>query len=279
MSPTDWLVDAVAGATDAVRDGLHEHRTKIDAENPSGDTQVAADDRVDEVYREAFAAADAVGAYASEERQDVVDVGSGYGVTVDPLDGSTNLLSNSVTGTVVGVYDASLPAGGRDIVGAALVLYGSYTTVTVADEERVTRHVVADGDVVDSDPVELPDDSAVYGWSGGRAEVAPALRATLDEVGETHKVRYSGAMVADVGQLLAHGGVLAYPSLESRPDGVLRLQYESNPVAYIVERAGGASSDGSGSVLDVEPTGLHQRVPTILGSPDLVDRVAASTRE
>jgi fructose-1,6-bisphosphatase I len=82
-----------------------------------------------------------------------------------------------------------------------------------------------------------------------------------------------------VGQLLAHGGVLAYPSLDSRPNGVLRLQYESNPVAYTVERAGGASSDGSRSILDVEPTDLHQRVPTVLGSPALVERVADATRE
>ncbi|WP_121822228.1 class 1 fructose-bisphosphatase [Halostella salina] len=279
MTPTDWLLDAVAATTDAVRDGLHRHRTKIDTENPTGDTQVAADDWVDERYREAFADRPEVGAYASEERQNVLDVGSGYGVTVDPLDGSTNLLSNSVTGTVVGVYDAPLPAGGRDLVAAALVLYGSYTTVTVADADAVTRHVVADGEVVDSDPVSIPDDSGIYGWSGGRAEVDPSLRDALDEVGETHKVRYSGAMVADVGQLLAHGGVLAYPSLGSQPDGVLRLQYESNPVAYIVKRAGGASSAGSGSVLDVEPTGLHQRVPTFLGTPELVERMAAVTGE
>jgi fructose-1,6-bisphosphatase I len=279
MNYANWLTDVIAPATQAVRESLHEHRKKSGGENPSGDAQVAADDWVDEVFYDAFADEDAVGAYASEERPDVIDLGVGYGVTIDPLDGSTNLLSNSVTGTVIGVYDAALPATGRDLVAAALVLYGSYTTATVATGDGVTRHVLADGAVVDSDPVSLPDDAGIYGYAGRRYEMSDDLQSTLDEVGSTHKVRYSGAMVADVAQLLTHGGVLVYPSLASSPDGVLRLQYESNPVAYIVERAGGATSDGERSILDVSPTELHQRVPTVLGSPDLVGPVASATKE
>lgn len=271
---TDWLVDAVARATESVRTRLHEHRDKIDAENPTGDTQVAADDWVDGVFYDALARVDAVGTYASEERPDVADVGSGYGVTIDPLDGSSNLLSNSVTGTVIGVYDAPLPASGRDLVAAGIVLYGSYTTVTVATDDDVTRHVLAEGSVVDSEPVSMPDDARIYGYAGRRYEMADGLQDALDEVGRAHKVRYSGAMVADAAQLLRHGGVLVYPALDSRPDGVLRLQYESNPVAYIIEQAGGASSDGTKSILDVSPDELHQRVPTVLGSPGLVDRMA-----
>jgi fructose-1,6-bisphosphatase I len=279
MNRANWLTNVIATATATVRASLHEHRKKTGEENPSGDAQVAADDWVDEVFYDAFADEDAVGAYASEERSDVLELGDGYGVTIDPLDGSTNLLSNSVTGTVLGVYDAALPANGRDLVAAALVLYGSYTTATVATAHGVTRYVLADGSVVDSDPVSLPEDAGIYGYSGRRYEMSDALQSTLDDVGSTHKVRYSGAMVADVAQLLTHGGVLVYPSLASSPDGVLRLQYESNPVAYIVERAGGASSNGEQSILDVSPTELHQRIPTVLGSPDLVEPVAAATKQ
>jgi fructose-1,6-bisphosphatase I len=278
MNHVNWLTNVIAPATASVRASLHEHRKKTGGENPSGDAQVAADDWVDEEFYDAVSDEDAVGAYASEERSDVVDLGDGYGVTIDPLDGSTNLLSNSVTGTVFGVYDAALPANGRDLVAAALVLYGSYTTATVATEDGVTRYVLADGSAVDSDPVSLPADAGIYGYSGRRYEMSDALQSTLDDVGSTHKVRYSGAMVADVAQLLTHGGVLVYPSLASSPDGVLRLQYESNPVAYIVERAGGASSNGEQSILDVSPTELHQRIPTVLGSPNLVEPVAAATK-
>jgi fructose-1,6-bisphosphatase I len=275
MDSTDWLVDAIARAAETVRASIHEHREKTETKNPSGDTQIDADDWVDGVFYDEFADLEAVGAYASEERSDVVDLGEGYGVTIDPLDGSSNLLSNSITGTVIGVYDAPLPARGRDVVAAAIVLYGSYTSATVATDEGVTRHVLAGGNVGDGDPVSFPDDGEIYGYAGTRDDLSEELRSTLDGVGRAHKVRYCGAMVADVAQLLTHGGVLAYPRHASSPRGDLRLQYESNPVAYIVERAGGASSDGSRSILDVEPTGLHQNVPTLLGAPELVERLSA----
>jgi fructose-1,6-bisphosphatase I len=80
-------------------------------------------------------------------------------------------------------------------------------------------------------------------------------------------------MVADVEQLLTYGGFLAYPPSPSQPDGILRLQFESNPIAHIVETAGGRSSDGEKSVLDHEPESLHQSVPTYFGTPSLVDRL------
>lgn len=274
MDSTDWLIEPIARATETVRAQIHEHRRKTGAKNPTGDAQIDADDWADGVFYEELTGRDAVGAYASEERSDVVDLGDGYGVTIDPLDGSSNLLSNSVTGTIVGVYDAPLPARGRDLVAAVLVLYGTYTSATVATEDGVTRHALADGAVVDSSPVSLPDDPDIYGYAGLRGELSDELRSTLDGLGETHKLRYSGAMVADAAQLLTHGGVLAYPGHDSAPRGDLRLQYESNPIAYIVERAGGASSDGSGSILDVPPTELHQSVPTVMGSPELVERVS-----
>jgi fructose-1,6-bisphosphatase I len=73
--------------------------------------------------------------------------------------------------------------------------------------------------------------------------------------------------------VLAHGGVFAYPALQSRPAGKLRRQFEAVPMAYIVERAGGRSTDGSRSLLDVDATDLHQRVPVYLGDPGLIDRV------
>ncbi|MFC6825172.1 class 1 fructose-bisphosphatase [Halopelagius fulvigenes] len=275
MDSTDWLIESIAEATGTVRTHLHDHRNKTGATNPTGDEQIDADDWVDGVFYDALTGTDAVGAYASEERSDVVDVGEGYGVSIDPLDGSSNLLSNSVTGTILGVYDAPLPARGRDLVAAVLVLYGSYTTATVATDDGVTRYVLSDGEAVDSEPVSLPDDPDIYGYAGNRRELSDELLSTLDELGKAYKLRYSGAMVADAAQLLTHGGVLTYPSRDSAPSGDLRLQYESNPVAYIVERAGGASSDGSQSILDVSPTELHQSVPTVLGSPELVERVAA----
>jgi fructose-1,6-bisphosphatase I len=83
-------------------------------------------------------------------------------------------------------------------------------------------------------------------------------------------------MIGDVNQVLTYGGVFAYPALQSAPEGKLRLQFECNPVGYVIECAGGRSSDGSGSVLDVDPTALHQRTPVYLGNEGLIDRLEAA---
>jgi len=83
-------------------------------------------------------------------------------------------------------------------------------------------------------------------------------------------------MIADVSQVLTYGGIFAYPALESAPSGKLRLQFEGNPIGYIIESAGGASSDGDRSLLSVEPTELHGRVPVHVGNPELIDRLEAA---
>jgi fructose-1,6-bisphosphatase I len=123
--------------------------------------------------------------------------------------------------------------------------------------------------------VELPDDPTVYGF-GGRVPDWPADFASYAEAVESDeslKLRYGGSMIGDVNQVLTYGGVFAYPALESAPEGKLRLQFEGNPVGYVIESAGGRSSDGSRSLLDVEPDDLHQRVPVHVGSEGLIDRL------
>ena len=129
--------------------------------------------------------------------------------------------------------------------------------------------------VVDSD-VRLPDDPTVYGFGGRVPDWPDDFAGYVDEVEDELKLRYGGAMIADVNQVLTYGGVFAYPALESAPNGKLRLQFEGNPIGHIVETAGGASSDGSQSLLDVEPTELHERVPVHVGNESLVDRLEAA---
>jgi fructose-1,6-bisphosphatase I len=92
------------------------------------------------------------------------------------------------------------------------------------------------------------------------------------EIERELKLRYGGAMIADVNQVLTYGGVFAYPELESSPEGKLRLQFEANPMAYVMQAAGGASTDGTRSLLDVEPTSLHQRTPMYVGNTELIKR-------
>jgi len=274
MSDVDTIIDTVATAAPKIRAGLPGRRRAADEENPSGELQMAADVYADELLEERLTELDGVGEYASEERETVVDAGAGYSVAVDPLDGSSNLKSNNPMGTVLAVYNAPVPARGRELVAAAYVLYGPITTMVMARNGQVSNAVVdSDGTrrVVEDD-VQLPDDPTVYGFGGRVPDWTDGFAAYAHEIEQELKLRYGGAMIADVNQVLTYGGVFAYPELESAPNGKLRLQFEANPIALIMAAAGGASTDGSHSLLEVEPTALHQRTPMYVGNQALIQR-------
>lgn len=283
---------------------------EADAANPTGDDRSPADRWLDDRFRGALEPLEAVGAYASEERSGVHDCGTGYGIAVDPLDGSGNLASNNAVGAVLGIYDAdaTLPAPGTELVASVIVVFGPYVAMTVAAGDDVMKYTVADGELTDPRPVslaalnedgledaDLEDDDGpshgtgdegeasehaeICGFSGRRADLPPSLLDRLDELRATRRLRYSGAAVADVAALLEHGGVLCYPGTDRRPDGVLRLQYEANPIAHVVEAAGGRAIDDEGRLLERSPDGLHERIPVFVGSPEPIERVAATLSE
>ena len=271
------ILETVAATAPDIRDGLPERRTYADDENPSGERRLAADEYADELLCERLLALDTVGSYASEERETVVEDDGPYHVACDPLDGSSNLKSNNAMGTIVGVYDGSLPAPGTSLVASAYILFGPITTMVAAREGTVTEYLVQDGDrTVLTENLTLPDDPTVYGFGGRVPDWPDDFAGYAETIEQELKLRYGGAMIGDVNQILTYGGVFAYPGLESAPDGKLRLQFEGNPIAHIVETAGGASSDGTGSLLEVEPTELHQRVPVHVGNASLVDRLEAA---
>lgn len=278
----DDVLETVAAVAPDVRAGLPGRRlTEASVENPSGETVTAADVHADELFFEALGAVDGVVEFASEEREAVVDVTNADGdaeaalsVAIDPLDGSSNLESNNAMGTIVGVADEPLPAAGADLVAAAYVLYGPITTMTVARGGTVTTYVIDGGEMqaVEED-VSLPEDPVVYGFGGRVPDWPDAFHDYAREVETELKLRYGGAMVGDVNQVLSYGGIFAYPALSSAPSGKLRLQFEGAPIAKIIEAAGGASSDGEQSLLAVEPTDLHQRVPVHVGNEAYVERL------
>jgi fructose-1,6-bisphosphatase I len=278
IDPVTAVLDAVASTAPAIRRGLPGRRRYEEGQNPSGERQLAADVHADDVLLERMRGLDGVAAYASEERPRAIGTGEeGLSVAVDPLDGSSNLKPNAAMGTLVAVYDAPLPASGHDLVAAAYVLYGPVTTMTVARDGTVTEYLV-DGGRRETlrEEIRLPDDPVVYGFGGRVPEWTDEFRAYAREIETELKLRYGGAMIGDVNQVLTYGGVFAYPALQSAPEGKLRLQFEGNPVAYIVESAGGRSSSGDGSILDVEPNGLHGRVPVHVGNAEFVERLEAA---
>jgi fructose-1,6-bisphosphatase I len=282
---TDDVVEAVVGvvvetAAD-IRSALAERRSYEAAENPTGDRQLAADVYADQLLEDRLLDVAGVAGYASEEREGVLTADSraggeeGVHVACDPLDGSSNLRSNNGMGTIVGVYDGPLPAGGDALIAAGYVLYGPITTMVWAQDGVVTEYLLEGRtrEVLTED-VTLPDEPTVYGF-GGRAPDWPADVAGFVEDVEADrlKLRYGGAMVADVNQVLTYGGLFGYPMLSDNPDGKLRLQFEGHPMAAVLEAAGGASSDGTRSLLAKTPDELHERSPVFVGSEGLVERL------
>lgn len=271
----ETIRDTIARAAPEIRDGMASRRHEIEGVNPSGETAIEADAHADELLARRLTSLDAVASYASEEREEVIEGPGRYHCTVDPLDGSSNVESGNPAGTIVGIYDEPLPARGRDLVAAGYVLYGSVTTMVFAVDGEVTEYAIAnDGSKTTLSPgLSVPEEPVVYGIGGGDDSWPDGFQRFAEEVRHELKLRYSGALVADVNQVLSYGGLFAYPALESRPEGKLRHQFEANPIAYVVESAGGASTDGAESLLDVEPDGLHDRVPVHVGNDALVERV------
>ncbi|WP_276301530.1 class 1 fructose-bisphosphatase [Halorussus lipolyticus] len=280
--PISRAIAVVARSAPEIRAGLTGRRTKTDDENASGETQLAADVWADELLESRLTDIEGVGQFASEEREEIVDAGDGdLSVAIDPLDGSSNLQSNNSMGTILGVYEGELPAKGRKLVASAYVLYGPITTMVVARDGSVTEYVVEGDGEEDAErravreDLALPDDPTVYGFGGRVPNWTDRFADYAGDVEEDLKLRYGGAMIGDVNQVVTYGGVFAYPELDSRPEGKLRLQFEGNPIAYIVESAGGASSNGEESLLDAEADEIHQRTPVYVGNADLIERLEA----
>ncbi|MBC9986198.1 fructose-bisphosphatase class I [Haloferax sp. Atlit-47N] len=277
----DGVVDIIASTAPEIRTGLPGRRVTAEDENPSGETQMAADVFADDLLCERIGALDGVGEYASEERPESVDVGTGrLSVAVDPLDGSSNLKPNNTMGTIFAVYDGPLPAHGRDLVAAGYVLYGPVMTMIVARNGTVDEYVIHDDashELVRED-VSLPDEGSVYGFGGRVPDWTDDFEAFAREVEQdaSRKLRYGGSMIGDVNQILTYGGIFAYPALESAPEGKLRVQFEGYPIGYVIETAGGATSDGTKSLLDVDKDELHARTPMYVGNTELVAKLEAA---
>jgi fructose-1,6-bisphosphatase I len=247
--------------------------------NVYGEKQLELDVWSNELFTKKLLKSGLVRRVASEEMEEVAESRSGdYSVVLDPLDGSSNLKSNNLVGTIVGVYhDKLLPAKGRDLLAAMYFLYGPFLQLVLALKDGVRlsaaagKGVGAKRFVSDGQVHKLPKPPTVYGIGGLREKWTPTVKEFVETLDKRKlSLRYGGSFVGDYNQVLSKGGFFAYPELTDAPQGKYRLQFESNPVGFITEKAGGRASTGIGNILDVEPTSIAQRVPTYLGDPELV---------
>ena len=268
---------SVAEVAPHISSGLLHRREYVGEENPSDEKQMEADIWANEFLKEKLTSIEGVGQFASEEEENVIECGEGLSVTVDPLDGSSNIPTNNLVGTIVGIYDECLPCKGENLISAFYVVFGPLITVMRSDGEQVDEYIVEEkeGDQVEvhlaSENIELSE-PRVYGF-GGNKHWTEEFRDFAEEISQEFKLRYGGAFVGDINQTIHHGGVFGYPHRTDAPSGKYRLMFECSPVAYIIEAAGGKSTNTEKSILDVEAEELHQREPFFAGDADLIEEI------
>ncbi|MBX9781086.1 MAG: class 1 fructose-bisphosphatase [Chitinophagaceae bacterium] len=231
---------------------------------------------------------------------DEISNNSKYVVLFDPLDGSGNIDVNVSIGTIFSVYRRVSELGkpctkedflqqGKKQVAAGYVVYGSSTMFVYATRRGVNGFTLdpSIGEFSLSHPdIKCPPTGKFYSVNHGNFFQYPeGVRKYIDgcqrktkENGGPYTQRYIGSMVADVHRNLIKGGIFMYPGTIDKPNGKLRLLYEANPFAFIVEVAGGAATDGTQRILDIVPTKLHQRTPLFIGSKEMMEELASVTK-
>lgn len=268
--------------------------------NIQGEEVQKLDVLANDIFIRAFETATSVNGLGSEEMDDIylydnAEKRGDYLVLFDPLDGSGNIDINGSLGSIFSVHERATSGGparledflqpGRKQVAAGYILYGPATVfVYTAGHQESVSGFTLDRSVgeffLTHDDIQLPDGKGSYSvnesnepkWEPKVKDLVASYRQGTAQVGK-RAARYTGALVADFHRTLLQGGVFLYPGLEGRPRGKLRLLYESNPLAMIAERAGGAACDGEVDTLDLRPTELHERCPLYIGSKSDVDYV------
>ncbi len=278
------LFENFAGLALRIRRELPIRRDPVATRNVYGEQQMDLDVWTNDLLVDALRESNLVSRVASEEMGTVAEVGRGrFSVVLDPLDGSSNVASNNIFGTIFGVYDgARLPARGADLLSAGYLIYGPATTLVYAAKGKVHEFVQGGGTRPDefflaTEDLRLPAKPKLYGVGGHREKWVPQVKSFVTQLEKNlMNLRYGGSFVGDFNQILHYGGFFAYPAQVDKPAGKYRLQFESNPIAFVAEAAGGAGTTGSQRILDVAPRGLDDTVPTYVGNHELVERFLAS---
>jgi len=261
--------------------------------NVQGEVVKKLDEIANDTFIKAFRQGGLVCALASEEMDSSIALSENragrYMLLFDPLDGSSNTDVNMPLGAIFSVLkwseqgrlptDDDLLRRGTEQVAAGYLLYGSSTMLVYTTGQGVhgfTLEPSIGEYLLSHEKIHVPARGTVYAvnegnyhkWSQGTQKYVDSLKVRDKTTGRPYSGRYSGCLVADVHRILFSGGIYLYPGEMDKPEGKLRLLYEANPLAMVVEQAGGMASTGSMRILDVEPKKLHQRVPLIIGSAD-----------
>jgi fructose-1,6-bisphosphatase I len=260
--------------------------------NVQGEAVKKLDAIANDTFVKVFQHSGFVCALASEEMEKPISLPGNwphgkYMLFFDPLDGSSNTDCNMPLGAIFSVlkYDRTdrLPTEeemirrGTEQVAAGYLLYGASTMLVYTVGTGVYGFTLEPGIgeyLLSHEQIRIPEKGKVYAvnegnylkWPAGTRKYMDSLKVNDKASGRPYSGRYSGCLVADVHRILLGGGIYLYPGEVDKPEGKLRLLYEANPLAFVVERAGGKATTGTSRILEVEPKKLHQRVPLIIGS-------------
>ena len=237
---------------------------------------------------------------ASEEEEDIIQIPQKFNIgkyvlLFDPLDGSSNIDANISIGTIFSIYRRISPGDGPgkmedclqpgiNQVAAGYVVYGSSTMLVYTAGSGVHGFTLdpAFGEfLLSHSNIQTPKKSKIYSinegnylyWHPGLKKYIKYLQEEDKPTNRPFSSRYIGSMVADIHRNLLYGGIFMYPADSRNPNGKLRLQYECNPMAFIVEQAGGRATNGKQRIMEIQPEKLHQRVPVFIGSEEDVKMV------
>lgn len=278
-----------------MRAGLVDILGSAGKENIHGEEVQKLDKFADRIIRQAMDHTGRLCIMASEEWDDPIAIpdqypSGKYVLVFDPLDGSSNIESNASIGSVFSIHKkvsntergtlADILQKGTEQVAAVYVIYGSSTMLVYATQNGVNGFTLDPGvgEFLLSHPdIRVPEQGDIYSvnegnytyWESGIQKYIDYLKSRENHLKKPFSLRYIGSMVADLHRTLLYGGIFMYPPDSKdpkKPSGKLRLLYEASPMAFIFEKAGGLSSNGYQSILNVEPDDLHQRIPLYIGS-------------
>jgi fructose-1,6-bisphosphatase I len=281
-------------ARDVRRAGLNDILGMTDSTNVHGETVKKLDEFANEVIFRAMDHGGHLCVMASEESEGIIQIPQEYPkgkyvLLFDPLDGSSNIDVNTTIGTIFSIYRRLDPSSvddgteedvlqpGFKQIAAGYACYGSATTLvyTSGNGVDVFTYDQTIGDfLLTHEKVRMPHKGKIYSvnegyylrWSAGLKRYIDYLKENHAETSRPYTLRYIGTAVADIHRTLIYGGIFMYPSDSHNPYGKLRLLYELNPLAMIIEQAGGRATDGHNRILDIIPTHIHQRSPVFMGS-------------
>lgn len=296
LKDTEGAIKQIAVAIDA--GAIVGNMGSLATENVQGETQKTLDVLTNDIFVEAIQKSGYVAGLVSEEVVDPINLTTKSGqylLCVDPLDGSSNVNINISVGTIFSILKAKsnqpelqdFLQTGTEQICAGYALYGTSTMLVFTTGDGVNGFTLdkkTDTFILTHPNMQIPQNTTEFAinlsnyrfWQEPvQRYIDECLQGTEGERNKDFNMRWVASMVAEVHRILVRGGVFMYPSDAKAKMGKLRLMYEANPMSFIVEQAGGASTTGLQRVMEVNPTGIHQRVPILLGSKNEIDRIAS----